>query len=302
MNKLFAERKKSWVTIILVLTLTAIALGQSSYRTQLQKWRTEREDKLKAEDGWLTVAGLFWLKEGVNSFGTDRSLNIVLPENSAPPKAGSLELRNDTVMLHVSSGVQVKVNDQPATDLTLKIDASNSKPDVITIGDLRMTVIKRGNRIGLRVRDMNSRARREFKGLDWFPVKGSFRVVANFTPFEKPKEITIVNVLGDQIKMTNPGILSFRLKGRTFELKPVVENDHELFIIFRDQTAGRSTYSAGRFLYADLPKDGKVILDFNKAENPPCAFTKFATCPLPPRQNFLPITIEAGELNYHVDN
>jgi uncharacterized protein (DUF1684 family) len=201
----------------------------------------------------------------------------------------------------VASGVIVKVNGQPATEADLKIDSNNVKPDVLTVGELKLTVIKRSNRIGLRVRHLNSRARREFKGLHWFPIRKSLRVVATFTPFEKPREMTIVNVLGDELKMTNPGLLTFTLNGRTYQLKPVVENDHELFIIFRDRTAGKSTYPAGRFLYTDLPKEGKVILDFNKAENPPCAFTKFATCPLPPRQNFLPIKIEAGELTYHLD-
>ena len=204
-------------------------------------------------------------------------------------------------MLRVAPGVTVNVNNQPAREMELKTDSNDTKPDVVTVGSLKLTVIKRSNRIGLRVRDLNSRARREFKGLHWFPIRQSLRVVATFTPFEKPKEMTIVNVLGDELKMTNPGILSFTLNGRTFQLKPVVENDHELFIIFRDRTARKSTYPAGRFLYTDLPKNGKVILDFNKAENPPCAFTKFATCPLPPRQNFLPIKIEAGELTYHLD-
>lgn len=264
-------------------------------------WRAEREDKLKADDGWLTVAGLFWLKEGVNTLGIDQSMNIVLPVGSAPGSVGSLELQNGSVKLRVASGVIVKVNGQPATEADLKIDSNNVKPDVLTVGELKLTVIKRSNRIGLRVRHLNSRARREFKGLHWFPIRKSLRVVATFTPFEKPREMTIVNVLGDELKMTNPGLLTFTLNGRTYQLKPVVENDHELFIIFRDRTAGKSTYPAGRFLYTDLPKDGKVILDFNKAENPPCAFTKFATCPLPPRQNFLPIKIEAGELTYHLD-
>ena len=288
-------------SVVIVLLMFTIAFSQSTYVTSVKKWRAEREDKLKADDGWLTVAGLFWLKEGVNTFGTDPNLAIVLPSGSVPAKVGSLELHNGVVILRVSEGVAVNVNDQPASEHELKIDSENQKPDIITIGDLKMIVIKRSNRIGLRVRNMSSSARRDFKGLRWFPIKKSFRVVATYTPFEKPKEMTIVNVLGDELKMTNPGILTFKLNGRTYQLKPVVENDHELFIIFRDRTAGSSTYPAGRFLYADLPKDGKVVLDFNKAENPPCAFTKFATCPLPPRQNFLPLSIEAGEMNYHLD-
>jgi len=286
--------------MVAVLLSFTIALSQTTYRSSVEKWRVEREAKLKTDDGWLTVAGLFWLKEGVNTLGTDPSLNIVLPVDSAPAKVGSLELNHGVVTLRVDAGVAVNVNTQPATVRELQTDGDDQKPDIITVGDLKLTVIKRGGRIGLRVRHLNSQARREFKGLHWFPINKSFRVVATFTPFEKPKEMTIVNVLGDELKMKNPGVLTFTLNGRVFQLKPVVENDHELFIIFRDRTAGKSTYPAGRFLYADLPKDGKVVLDFNKAENPPCAFTKFATCPLPPRQNFLPIPINAGELTYHL--
>jgi uncharacterized protein (DUF1684 family) len=221
--------------IITSLTLTTTVIGQSSYKTSVEKWRVEHEKKLKADDGWLTVAGLFWLKEGINTIGTDRALNIVLPPGSAPPQVGSLELRNGMVTFRVTEGAPVNVNNQPAKEVELKLDSSNSKPDVITVGDLKLTVIKRSDRFGLRVRDMNSRARRKFKGLKWFPVKRSLRVVATFTTFEKPKEMTILNVLGDALKMTNPGTLTFKLNGRTFELKPVVENDHELFIIFRDR-------------------------------------------------------------------
>jgi len=299
------KRSRNCLRLCVIATLlafTTTVISQSSYKSSVEKWRIDREDKLKADDSWLTVAGLFWLKEGVNTLGTDQSMNIVLPAESAPAKVGALELRNGAVTLRINEGVVLHVNNQPAKEAELKIDANNTKPDLITIGSLKLTLIKRSNRIGLRVRDLNSRVRREFKGLQWFPVNRSFRVVATFTPFDEPKEMSIVNVLGDELKMKNPGTLTFKLNGRIYKLKPVIENDHELFIIFRDRTAGKSTYPAGRFLYADLPKNGKVVLDFNKSENPPCAFTKFATCPLPPRQNFLPVPIEAGELTYHLDD
>jgi uncharacterized protein (DUF1684 family) len=277
----------------------AIATGQTTYEAEIQKWRQDYEAKLKAEDGWLAVAGLFWLKEGINTFGTDANLDIVLPPNSTPGKVGSLELRNGAVILSVADGVNVTANDHPVKILALKSDADNQTPDSIKVGDLKLTIIKRGARFGLRVRDQNSRARREFSGLHWYPARESYRVTATFTAFDQPKEITIMNVLGDEVKMRNPGILSFNLNGQDFQLKPVVEEEGKLFIIFRDLTAGKSTYPAGRFLDADAPKDGKVILDFNEATNPPCAFTAYATCPLPPKQNYLPIAIEAGEQTYH---
>jgi len=135
--------------------------------------------------------------------------------------------------------------------------------------------------------------------LRWFSARESYKVVAEFIPYTESKEIVIMNVLGDEVKMKTPGLLSFKLNGKTYQLRPVIEDD-KLFIMFRDRTAGKSTYGAGRFLYAAMPKDGKVILDFNRAENPPCAFTPFATCPLPPPQNRLPIAIPAGELNTHL--
>jgi len=297
----FIQRQLPRLSLIaLLLFAPALSVAQTPYQGEIQRWRQDYESKLKAEDGWLAVAGLYWLKEGINTFGTDASLDIVLPPDSTPGKVGSLELRNGVVTLRVADGVTVTANDQPVRVLELKSDADNQTPDSIKVGELKLTIIKRGERFGLRVRDKNSLARREFTGLHWFPVRESYRVEATFIPFEKPKEITIINVLGDEVKMRNPGILSFKLNGQDFQLKPVIEEEGKLFIIFRDLTAGKTTYPAGRFLDAEMPKDGKVILDFNEATNPPCAFTAYATCPLPPKQNYLPIAIEAGEQTYHV--
>lgn len=283
----------------LLILFVSVALGQTTFTSENTKWRQHREDELKAEDGWLTVAGLYWLKEGVTTIGTDQSqVDIVLPLNSAPGKVGSLKLESGVVTLQVSDGVGVTVKEKPVTEYVMKFD-TDKPPEQFTVGSLKLGVIKRAQRYGLRVRDKNSQARLQFKGLDWFPANASFRVVATFTPYEKPTEITIMNVLGNELKMKTPGTLSFMLKGQKFELRPVIEDDKKLFIIFRDLTAGKTTYSAGRYLYADLPKDGKVVLDFNRSENPPCAFTKFATCPLPPRQNYMKIAIDAGEKSYH---
>jgi len=212
-----------------------------------------------------------------------------------------LELAGGVVTLKVEDGILVRVNDKPVREFEMRFD-DEKQPDRFTVGSLKLSVIKRGARYGLRVRDKNSRARREFTGLHWFPARRSYRVTASFIPYDKPKEIIIMNVLGDELKLKSPGLLSFRLQGKTYQLRPVIEDDEKLFIIFRDLTAGKTTYGAGRYLYADLPKDGKVVLDFNRAENPPCAFTSYATCPLPPRQNFLPIAIDAGEMAYHLES
>ena len=289
------------VRCLSLLALSFTVLAQSTFETDNQKWREQREAQLKTEDGWLTVSGLFWLKQGPNTFGTSSQENIVLPLGSGPAKIGVLELAGGVVTLKVEDGILVRVNDKPVREFEMRFD-DEKQPDPFTVGSLKLSVIKRGERYGLRVRDKNSRARREFKGLHWFPARRSYRVTASFTPYDKPKEIIIMNVLGDELKLKSPGLLSFRLQGKTYQLRPVIEDDQKLFIIFRDLTAGKTTYGAGRYLYADLPKDGKVVLDFNRAENPPCAFTPYATCPLPPRQNFLPIAINAGEMAYHLES
>ena len=288
------------MTIKAILGLVLVAfLAQSPFQVENQKWREKREAELKSEDGWLTVAGLFWLKEGSNTFGTSSNLSIVLPIGSAPARIGTLELANGVVTLKSAPGIMVLVDGKPVSEFEMRFDGEKP-PAPFTVASLKMSVIKRGERYGLRVRDKNSAARREFKGLRWFPARESYRVTASFIPDPQAKEIIIMNVLGDELKMKSPGMLSFELNGKKYQLRPVVEDDKKLFILFKDRTAGKTTYGAGRFLYADLPKDGKVVLDFNRAENPPCAFTLFATCPLPPRQNFLPIAIAAGEMDFHL--
>ena len=284
---------------LLVILVAASVFAQSSFHVENRKWRQEREAKLKADDGWLTVSGLFWLKEGENTLGTASKHRIVLPKGSAPANVGTIELANGVVTLKVAPGASVQVNSQSVDHFEMRFDGQKP-PDPFTIGSLQLSVIKRGDRYGLRVRDRNSAARRQFKGLRWFPARESYRVTASFVPDDQAKEIIIMNVLGDELKMKSPGTLSFELNGQTYQLRPVIEDDKKLFILFKDATAGKTTYGAGRFLYADLPKDGKVVLDFNRAENPPCAFTLYATCPLPPKQNFLPIAIDAGEKDFHL--
>lgn len=279
------------------LSLLVFTFVQNAVEAEVRKWREHRDEELRAEDGWLSVAGLFWLKEGGNSFGSGKGMSIVLP--SAPENVGVLELANGVVTLRVADGVTVNVGTEAVRTHEMRFDGEK-QPAPFVVGLLKLSIIKRGERYGLRVKDKNNQPLREFKGLEWFPASESYRVVATFIPDAQPKEMIIMNVLGDELKMKSPGVLSFQLNGRTHQLRPVMENDEKLFIIFRDQTAGKTSYGAGRFLYADLPKDGKVILDFNRAENPPCAFTPYATCPLPPRANFLPIAIPAGERAFHL--
>jgi uncharacterized protein (DUF1684 family) len=256
------------------VVLASVLAAAFSYQSEIRKWRQDRESQLKSADGWLTLAGLFWLKEGPNTFGRDASNDIALTEG--PARAGVVQFHEGKTTYQ---GREIKPD----------------SPDFVAAGDLRLFVIHRGKRYGIRVKDKNSQVRREFTGLSYFPVDNAYRVEARFV--EAPDRIPIPNILGDVEKLPSPGCAIFALHGRELKLYPVLE-DRQLFFIFKDLTSGKETYPAGRFLDADLPKNGQVILDFNKAYNPPCAFTPYATCPLPPKQNHLPIRIEAGERRY----
>jgi hypothetical protein len=279
------------------LVLAASALlgagpAAPSYRESIQEWRRERERKLRAEDGWLAVAGLFWLREGDNPLGTDKANAIVLPPGSAPARAGTVTLRGGRVVFHLDPAAHATFAGQPVSERELKPDSD----DVVRLGRLRLSVIERSGRHGLRVRDPDHPRRLSFPGLAWYPVDASYRVRGRFVPAPSPRKLGVANVLGDLIEMPSPGDVEFTLRGQALRLTPVLEEDSpQLFFIFRDTTAGRSTYPAGRYFYADPPQDGAVTLDFNKAYSPPCAFTDFATCPLPPPGNRLPLAVEAGE-------
>jgi len=279
-----------------VMVCTAMFLtGDTSYRASIEQWRTQHEAELKAEGGWLTVSGLFWLKEGVNRVGSNQANEIVLPRG--PAELGTFELHQGKATFRAASGVAVKLNGQPAQAVAPMKSDADGKPDKIQYDAFTMFVIHRGDRDAIRLKDTESDSRKSFTGLHWFPVKENYRVIAKFVPYQPPKMMTIPNILGETEQDPSPGYVQFTLNGQSLRLEPVLEDDH-LFFIFHDLTSGKETYPAGRFLYTDLAKDGEVVMDFNQAENPPCAFTAYATCPLPPKQNRLPARIEAGELNY----
>jgi uncharacterized protein len=282
--------------LIALLALVMLPADSANYRAEVEKWRQQREQNLKSDDGWLTLAGLFWLKEGKSSVGAGRENDFVLPAGSAADKVGTFAFHEGKTVFEPAPGVAVKVNGRPVSTNSLTSDSAGS-PDVLQIGSLSMLVIQRGQRTGIRVKNKNSDTLRNFHGTSWFPVAEEYRVTARFVPYTPPRKITVPNILGDVDEEDCPGYVEFTLKGQQLRLDPVVE-DNQLFLIFKDQTAGRETYPSGRFLYADMPNNGETVLDFNKAYCPPCAFTPYATCPLPPRQNHLPIRIEAGELRY----
>jgi uncharacterized protein (DUF1684 family) len=266
---------------IVALAGFAVMAAVSPYQTEIAEWRRAREARLKADDGWLTVAGLFWLHEGANRFGSDASNDVVLPDG--PAHAGVFELH----------GGKVKATADGSTR-----EIAPDSDEVLSVGRLKLFVIHRSDRFGIRMKDSDSKARREFHGIEYFPVEERWRVAARFIP--EPHQIPILNVLGQTEMSECPGYAVFQVNGKEYQLYPILEEAgaKELFYIFRDLTTGKETYPAGRFLYSDLPKDGRVTLDFNKAYNPPCAFTDFATCPLPPKENRLAVRIEAGEKKY----
>lgn len=280
----------------IVIALLSAAAPASDYEQSVKEWRVERELALQRDDGWLTVAGLFWLKEGENTAGAGASNDIVLPPGSAPERVGTFVVRDGQITFRAVRGAGVSVGSKPVRTLEMQPDSAGA-PTVIQIRDLSLSVIQRGGRYGVRLRDKNSKYRREFQGLDWFPVDEAYRVAARFVPYDPPKPIAILNVLGDVEEAFSPGYVVFTIGGRECQLDPVPAGER-LWFIFGDQTSGKETYGGGRFLYADAPEDGNVILDFNKAYNPPCAFTPYSTCPLPPRQNRLPVPISAGEKAY----
>lgn len=270
-----------------------------AYQREIDAWQKKRDTSLRADSGWLTLAGLFWLKEGPNRFGSDKDNDIVLPAHSAPPKAGVFQLQGKQVSIEVEPGVPVTHDGKPVEHAALHSDAGTSTPEVLKLGDLSMLVIERGGRLAIRMRDLRSEVRARFKGLRFFPTRPAYRVTAQLVLHPSPKRIAVPNILGQVEPMVSPGTAVFTLGGRELRLDPVIEDgEKELFFIFRDQTSGQQTYGSGRFLYTDPPgPNGQIVIDFNKAFSPPCAYTRFATCPLPPPQNSLATRIEAGEMS-----
>jgi len=267
--------------VFFALVAVAAILAASNYSSEIAAWHASREAKLKAEDGWLSLAGLFWLQEGANPFGKDPGGEIVLPDG--PVHAGVFHLDHGKVTVTIDGATR---------------EVKPDSDDIVKVGRVRLLVIKRGDKYGIRMKDPESEARREFKGIESYPADESYRVTAKWVA--EPRKIPILNVLGQTEASECPGYAVFTLKGREFSLHPIIEEPgaKELFYIFKDETSGKETYPAGRFFYSGMPQDGHVILDFNKAYNPPCAFSPYATCPLPPPENRLAVRIEAGEKRY----
>ena len=288
--------------VMMLGALAAVSTTASdvSYEQEIAKWRQQREAELKADNSWLTVAGLFFLNQGKNTFGSGPLNDIVLPVD-APADAGVLEFDGSKITLRANA--PLVVNGTPITTTELKPAAEGKPADLVMMGSLTMFVHKSGDRLAIRLRDTNSEIRRNFTGLKWFPPNEAYKVTGKFEPYRTPKAVRVPNILGDLEPYTAPGVVSFRLNGEALKLEVYDAGSAEnrrFFIVFRDLTSGKETYPSARFLYADRPSaNGEVVLDFNKAYNPPCAFNPFTTCPLPSEQNRLRVRIEAGELDYH---
>jgi uncharacterized protein len=289
---------KTTAAVVLCFAAFSISLAaradSPTYRQAVEKWRQAYEAQLKSDGGWLTVSGLFWLHDGENTFGSGPLNDIVRPA-SAPASAGSFEFHAGHTTVHVKSGVHAMLSGKPIETGEMHAD---SNTDQLAIGDLTLYVHSSGDRYTIRLRDKNSRLRKDFTGTRWFPVDKSYRVTARYVPYDKPKQIEIQNVMGDTLQETIPGYAVFSLHGQELRLDAEVDGS-SLSVVFRDLTSGHETYAASRFLDADPPKDGKVVLDFNQAYNPPCAYNPYTTCPLPPPQNRLAVRVEAGEKTYH---
>jgi uncharacterized protein (DUF1684 family) len=262
-------------------------------------WRHQRVEEIGGPKGWASLAGLHWLAPGTHPIGSDPGHAIVLPTGAAPAHVGILKVEPDRVVFTPSEAASVWVDGRPidaGTPCVLQPDQPGP-PTVVQSGRATWWVIARGDRRGIRVRDPGGPGRAAFQGIDVFPYDPRLRVEARLEPFPEPRPVAVPDVAGNVATETAPGVLVFRLHGQEARLMPVEDREaHDWFLNFRDATSGRGTYPGGRFLH--VPKagaDGRVVLDFNHAYNPPCAFTAFATCPLPPRTNWLAIPVEAGE-------
>lgn len=282
---------------------TAVAAKPANaYQAEIEKYRAARLERLKSPTGWLTLIGLHWLKDGKNTVGAAKNNDIVLA--AGPAKVGTVTLDKGTLTFEPDPGsgmtTPITVDGKRVKKTTLKDDASG-EPSLVQFGSITFYAIDRNGKKGLRVKDTNAKTRTGFTNIDFYPIDPSWRIEAKFTPFDPPHTLEIPNVIGQIDKMPVPGKVEFERDGKTYTLLPVIETpgDKELYYIFADRTSAKETYGGGRFFYSDMPKDGKVVIDFNKAYNPPCAFTPHATCPLAPPENRLAIPVTAGEKKYH---
>ncbi len=266
-----------------------------TYLEEIRAFQQEKETQLRAEDGWLTLAGLHWLREGTNLIGGGENNHIPLPAEVVPAELGFLDFSPPEVTLRLKTGVTVTVGEETLSEaVTLESDI-NRNPTIVQVGPVSFFIIQRGERTGVRVKHAQHPNRINFTGREWWPVDETFRLEAKIVPYDPPKTVTIPDVLGDAHEAAIPVALQFDFLGEQVSLDAQKVHTGQFYIIFHDLSCGKGSYPAGRFLLSEIPEGDRVIVDFNKAYSPPCAFTYFATCPLPPRENYIPVAIPAGE-------
>lgn len=269
---------------LLIGLLGFLVFASSTYTDSIRDWQQQRDKSLRSENGWLTLVGLFWLKAGDNTIGSADSNDFVLPKGSAPEHAGTLRLAGDEVLFVDPNG--------SSRPLHYK---EEGKTDAVQTGSVSLFIIKRGDRLAVRAKDSNAPALKHFTGMKYFATNPAFHFDGKFVP--DVKKIPILNILGQTEMEESPGVVEFSFQGKSYQLRPIYEGK-TLFFLFKDPTNKVNTYQAGRMLNTPLPENGKVDLDFNRSYNPPCTFTPYATCPLPPKENALPFAVQAGEMRY----
>ena len=287
--------------ILLLLLCAVLATPQAfaanpEHVKSVQAWRERAEQGLRRDNGWLTLAGRFPMKPGVNTFGTGEGNDIVFPKGLGPERMGTITVEPGNVKVKLADGLTMTTKDGQ-TRTEREMGTRTDDRDWVQLGRASFHVIERDGRYILRLADKESDVRKKFGGRVWFDVKDSYYVKAKYVPYDPPRKIAIVNVIDEVSDEPAPGYVEFKVNGKTHRLDAVGDDDDGLFFVFRDATAGKGTYPPGRFLYVDKkPKAGETfMLDLNRAYNPPCAFSEFTTCPLPPKQNILKVKIEAGE-------
>ncbi len=291
--------KYLWIaTLLLIVSCTQKPAADPNYVKEINEWDQKRTNRLKADDGWLNLVGRFWLEKGESTFGSSKDNDIVVESSKLPEYIGSFLFKDSSVTFKAKVGVEVLHNGKPVKEIVL-IDDQKKDITVLQIGSIKFNLIIRDTLYGIRFRDLNSDLVKNFKGVERFPIDERWKITAKFEVYNPIKEIDVPNVLGQISKEKCPGAVVFERDGKTYRIDAVDEGEDKLFLIIADQTSGEETYGGGRFIYVNKPDStNTILLDFNKAYNPPCVFTKYATCPLPPLQNYLKLKIEAGEKVY----
>jgi uncharacterized protein (DUF1684 family) len=280
---------------LLAVALAITAAPDAAHVKKVEEWRAKHEADYRRD--WVTVAGLHFLKPGVNTAGSAKSNDIVVSPN-VPPTIGRFVLTGERVRFEPQPGVRVMLKDQPVTmPIELKDDSQPGAEELL-VGKVRLVIHLSGDKRSLRVRDPDGELARGFEGFKWFSIDEKYRVLGRFVKDAQPRQLQVINTLGDLDTYTTEGVIEFTLLGKKMTLRPFTSRPKRFYIVFKDESSGKETYETARFLYSDLNDDGTTVLDFNEAYNPPCSFNPYTTCPIPLKENRLPVKVLAGEKAY----